>query len=235
MANVVPSRKLIKLAGLAALMVGVAVAGPAYALTFPVVWDLSSPPGADGTSHVFTSFGGGPTYDLTAFGFDPVATPHNLFMKVSTPDETGLGLVHAPSNEIGPNQYIDLVVPLVGKSSFALSQIYHLVVSSVQDPESFNIWGSNTTGAGSVSGAAVLLFGAQTNLSPNCSNVTDICDYSIDLGALGLSTIAVQGIAADVLINVFTTEQTLITPEPGTLLLLGVGLLAVGLARLRKM
>ena len=232
-------RTLIKLAGLAALVVSLAVgAAPAHAVIQPVVWDLgcATQPACQNTSyaspHTFTSLGPPPTYDLTTYGFNADNTSHALFSKFSTPDETGLGLLQGPNNEILGGQYIDLVKPPASKPPGTLTDIYHLLVSSVQTGESFNVYRSNgAPGAGTLVG---LLFSAQTHSSANCSAVTDICDYTIDM--TGFSTLAIQGIAGDVLINAFTTTQDVrITPEPMTLILLGLGLFGAGFARRRKL
>src|SRR5437667_12841421 len=71
-----------------------------------------------------------------------------------------------PNNEIGPAQYVDLVVPNTSAPGFTLRNTFHLVVSSVQNGESFNIVRSNgAPGAGTLVG---LLFGNQQHGSPNC-------------------------------------------------------------------
>ncbi len=238
MARALSKGTLIKLAGLAAVVVGLAVgAGPAYAVIQPVVWDLgcATQPACQNTSyaspHTFTSLGPPPTYDLTTYGFNADNTSHALFSKFSTPDETGLGLLQGPNNEILTGQYIDLVKPPASKPPGVLTDIYHLIVSSVQTGESFEVFRSNgAPGPGTLVG---LLFGAQTHSSANCSAVTDICDYTIDM--TGFSTLAIRGITGDVLVNTFTTTQDVRVPEPATLVLLGLGLFAAGFVRRRKL
>jgi len=236
MAKILPSCRLIKLAGLVGLIVGLAVAGPAHAVTQDVIWDLgcATQPACQNTSyaspHTFTSLAPAPTYPLDAFGFNGDNTAHSLFSKftLGDPTETGLGLLGAPNNEIAAAQYIDLVVPKTSGPGFALSNTFHLVVSSVQNGESFNVYRSNgAPGAGTLVG---LLFGNQANGSPNC--VANICTYDIDM--TGFTTLAIQDIAGDVLVETFTTQQISRAPEAGTLLLLGLGLFVTGFARRRK-
>ena len=237
------ARIFTKLAGLAALVMVLAVTGPAYALTQDVIWDLgcSTQPACQNTSYsspnTFTSLAPAPTYPLVAFGFNADNSAHALFSKftLGDPTETGLGLVNSPNNEIGtiptPSaQYIDLVKPPTSAPGWTLSNLFHLVVSSDQAGEIFNVYRSSATGAGSVTGAP--LFANQQHGSANC--VGDICTYDIDM--TGFTTLAIQSVFGDVLVETFTTQQTQVirTPEAATLLLLGFGLFVTGFARRRK-
>jgi PEP-CTERM motif len=242
MAMFLRSCRLTKLAGLAALLVSLAVSGPAYALTQDVIWDLGcvTQPGCQNTSYAspntFTSLAPAPTYQLVAFGFNADNSAHSLFSKftLGDPTETGLGLVNVPNNEIGlpvgqpGGQYVDLVRPTVSAPGWTLSNLFHLVVSSDQAGEIFNVYRSNgPAGAGSLTG---LLFANQQHGSPNC--VGDICTYDIDM--TGFTTLAIQAVTGDVLVETFTTQQTQRTPEAATLFLLGLGLFVTGFARRRK-
>ncbi len=100
MGKALRSCRLVRPAALAALVLGLAVAGPAYAVTTPVVWDLGcvTQVSCQNTSytspHTFTSLLPAPLYDLNVSGFNADNTPHDLFSKFTPgdPSETGLGL-----------------------------------------------------------------------------------------------------------------------------------------------
>ena len=232
MENTLSKSRVIKLASQAALVLGLAV-GSGLASAVPVVWDLgcaASPPcqnTAYASPHTFQSIGPAPNpFALITYGYNADNTAHQLFSKFTSGDltETGLGLAGVPDNEINAGQKIQLKVPF--------SALYHLVVSSVQQGEIFSIFRNNAAGgdgAGSIAGAA--LFANQTFNTGACAGA--ICTYDIDM--TGFTSLTVLGVAGDVLIETFTTTANIIlVPEPMTLALLGIGLLAAGVGRRRK-
>ncbi len=175
------STSISSFASKAALALGLLV-GSGAAYSAPVIWDL----GCDtkpacrnmvyASPHGFLDDSVG-LFTLNAFGFDPTNTATQLVSKFTgfDPGETGLGLLSDPlgDTEISPNWYIDLVLPVDAR----LTGIYHLTVSSVQNPERFNVYlNSAGQGAGSKVG---LLFANQSNASPGCSAATAICEYDI--------------------------------------------------------
>jgi hypothetical protein len=133
--------------GLSALALVIALSVSAHAA---IVWDLNpndqnAPAG--GSSHTYTSGG----FSITAYGFDNhsgVGTAHDLFFKNVSPIggavESGLGLTNTLDNEIQAGlQFIQFdftAAILAGMMNGQLS------VGSIQEGESFSIFGSNTLG-----------------------------------------------------------------------------------------
>jgi PEP-CTERM motif len=234
MENTLSKSRVIKLASQAALVLGVVV-GSGLANAAPVVWDLgcAATPACQNTAyaspHTFQSVGPPPNpFALNAWGYDLGSTAHQLFSKFTSgdPTETGLGLVGAGDldNEINPGQKIQLRVPFAA--------LYHLVVSSVQAGETFSVFVNSAAGGdgvGSIGGVA--LFTGGFGVGPNC--VGAICTYDINMTGSNLS-LTVLGLTGNVLIETFTTVTPTQVPEPVTLALLGLGLLAAGVARRRK-
>jgi hypothetical protein len=137
-----------QIAGALGALVLLALVVPAQAA---VVWDLNpndqnAPVG--GSSHTYTSSG----FSITAYGFDNhsgIGTSHDLFYKNVSPiggaTETGLGLVNTPNNELQTGLHFiqfDFTAALAaGMFNGQLS------VGSIQQGESFAIFGSNTLGS----------------------------------------------------------------------------------------
>ena len=138
-----------------------------------IVWDLNpadenAPVGS--SSHTFTSSG----VSITAYGFDFGSgsnSPHDLFYKheneIDGAAESGLGLTQTPHNELqaGLNfiQFDFTAALAAGMFNGELS------VASIQDGESFSIFGSNTLGDSGVqvSGAFGSTFDNQFVAIPN--------------------------------------------------------------------
>ena len=121
--------------------------GAAQAKATLVQWDLnpsslSGPVGS--SSYSYTQSG----YSITATGYDDPTTTHQLFFKNGGGDETGLGLVNTPDNELQvnngvPANYIQLNIQSLITSGFYNGKIE---VGSVQPGESFNLYGSSSAG-----------------------------------------------------------------------------------------
>jgi hypothetical protein len=115
-----------------------------------IVWDLNpnhqnAPVG--GSSHTYTTSG----FSITAYGFDNnsgIGTAHDLFYKNVTPIggavEMGLGLVNTPNNELQSGLHF---IQFDFTSALAAGMFNgQLSVGSIQQGESFAIFGSNTLG-----------------------------------------------------------------------------------------
>lgn len=153
---------------------------------------------------------GGASIAFTGYG-DPGA-PSNLFEKNQGPTEMGIGMASGIDHEIaGPFVLqMDLQQILALKPSSIT-----LGINSIQGPDTYQIWGSNTAGT-----PGTLLATNQTRTSFNLSN---------DLQYRYITIASPTGsVLVDSLVATFPTSDS--TPEPSSAALLLFGL--VGLAGL---
>jgi hypothetical protein len=177
----------------------------AYADTF------TAPTGPLGPSSVFTIG----TSSVTVYAFTAPSTAGVLYSKNSGANETGLGLMSGGSDhEISGTAFLTIDIQNIlnlGATSLAIS------MQSVQHPDEFDIWGSNTLGT-----PGTLLFG------PDGMNATvDVPGFS------SFRYISVSAPKGDVLLH--DLEFTASTPEPSSIALLFLGLLCLaGIVKYNK-
>jgi len=187
---------------------------------------FAAPVFADSTSSGsfnFTSTLGtlGTTNTLTSGSFSVVATGYaapgmttDLYAKNDGPNEIGMGLATGMDHEIGGTQFIQLNLTQILSTN---PTSVMLGVGSIQFPDTYQIWGSNTAGA------------LGTMLATNQSS------FTFDLSSFGkYDYISVTSPTGTVLIDGLTVNQPLSqsTSEPNAAILVLAGLAALASIRL---
>jgi hypothetical protein len=199
-------------------------AGPVFATSVNV--DFSTPTTLSGDLATYTV--GANTvsavgYNCTSSSLTSCSTSGvTLFAKTGGLGETGLGIANGGDNEIENNQFIQFDFSQL--AGMGITQMT-FQIESVQTNEGFIIFDSNT--AGSVGSALVSVLGTGSN---NVNGITDQT-VSVNLGAnpfLSFAAATGVGTNSDVLVGSDSFNTASPTPEPGTLELMGSGLLLLG-------
>jgi hypothetical protein len=211
-----------KLAMIVAIALGI-VLGASGAEAASVTWDFSTPTGgAIGSTHVYdTTPPSGLNITLAAFTTASTGDPGYLFGKADGGDENGVGVCQNSAGTTCGDHEIDVAEYIrVDFGSLALSNI-QFKIGSVQGGENYNIYTSTSSSA----------FAGGTQ----CVNggTTDNAFFALACSGGVKEFVFVTAGAADVLLE--QIQGTTPVPEPATMFLGGLGLIAVGYAARRHL
>lgn len=158
-----------------------------------------------GSSDTFTAGG----FSVVATGYSAPGTTTGMFAKNEGPGEFGIGIASGADHEITGTSFIQLnLTSLLAANPTSVT----MGVGSIQNPDTYQIWGSNTAG-----NPGTMLASNQTAATFNLSNYSQFDYISV---ASPTGTVLIDGVA-------FAGASTS-TPEPSSagLLLLGLSALA---------
>jgi len=175
-------------------------------------FNFASTLGNLGTSDTLTSG----SFSVVATGYSAPGMTTDLYAKNEGPNEIGMGIANGMDREINGTSFIQLnLTQILSTSPTSLV----LGVGSIQFPDAYQIWGSNTAGA------------LGTMLATNQNS------FTFNLSSFGkYDYISVVSPTGTVLIDGLTVNQPLATnnsaPEPNSATLLLIGLAALASIRL---
>lgn len=180
------------------LLIAVLALAVAPALADGVDFNFGTTLGDLGTSRTFTNG----SFTVAIAGFNGTA-PDNLFAKNEGPTEFGLGIIDGVDREISTDHWMQLnLTSIIARNPTKLS----ISLNSIQGPDFYDIWGSNTAGV-----LGTLLASNQTGANFNLLPFAGQFNY-FSITAPGESVL------------VDDLDVSTATNEPGTLVLLVVGL-----------
>jgi hypothetical protein len=195
-------------------------AGGAEAVT--ETWNFNVPDGNQGSTHNYASSPSGLILGLAAFNTASLADPGFLWGKNDGPGETGVG-VCPTADGAGCNDH-EIDVPeyiRIDFDSLALSNVL-FKIGSVQIGEAFEIFTSNSNDS--------------FNTTAVCASATGVSNVAVEftVSCSGLQRFAfVHASNTDVVLETVTANSAV--AEPGTMLLAGLGLVALGYAARRRL
>jgi hypothetical protein len=161
-----------------------------------------------GSSDTFSSG----SYSVVATGYSAPGDTTNLYAKNEGASEYGIGIASGADHEITGTSFIQLNLTSILASNPASVSVG---VGSIQNPDTYQIWGSNTAGT-----AGTLLASNQTAASFNLSTYSQY-DYISVLSPTG--TVLIDGL----MVTPAAGGSTASTPESSSASLVLVGLIAL--------
>ena len=165
-----------------------------------------------------------------AFNTDGTTTGNSLYAKYTAGNtaETGLGTTADATgdHEIIITDYVQIDFSNV-KQNFVINSAT-LVITSDQSPDAWQMFVTKATGG------AMNTFGSAVASGSAAGGVTQTIDITSFLAPANANVLAVNETAANpanVLVGTLTLDLTAKSPEPGTMLLMGIPLLALGWKR----